>query len=372
MNRRNFLKTTIITSALLSFNKSIFAQIPNNHPYLLVVMLRGAADGLSMLVPYNDEYYYDARKLVAIPKEKCFQINETFGLNPALEKSIYQFYKNNQAVLIPACGQNNNSRSHFQAQDVMEYGMDLTYYQSGFIGRLQEILKNDKAISFTENITAITKSKDLSINNITSKHLSGQFEFGEDNYKYSEFKDIYSNVEKNIKFINDMKKIDFDRSTKLGQVAQFMKMSNYKIGFVDFGDWDTHSSQGSLNGNMFNLLSNLDKELFSFKENLGDLWNNTLVVVMSEFGRTLKENGNGTDHGHGNLVSLMGGLITKSQIAGDWLTLKKENLHEQRDLPVFYDYRSVLSEVMAKMYDLNKKQIDYIFPNVNPTNFNIV
>jgi uncharacterized protein (DUF1501 family) len=114
MDRRNFLKYTLGTSVLTSIN--VFAKTNSkNNPNLLFVLLRGGADGLSMLVPYSDSNYYEQRPRIAIPKEKCISINNTFGLNPSLSNYV-NWYKNNQAVFIPAAGQINNSRSHFQAQ----------------------------------------------------------------------------------------------------------------------------------------------------------------------------------------------------------------------------------------------------------------
>lgn len=114
-----------------------------------------------------------------------------------------------------------------------------------------------------------------------------------------------------------------------------MKKGGYNIGFVDFGDWDTHSDQGSLNGKLFGLLNNLDQELVSFRKSFGEEnWNNTIVVIMSEFSRTFKENGNGSDHGHGNLMSLFGGLVNKSQIV-DWLSLKKK-IYMKKEIYLFF------------------------------------
>lgn len=372
MDRRNFLQTTLTSSLMLGINQSLFAKTNIKDPNLLVILLRGGVDGLSMLVPYTDESYYNARSLVSIKKDDCLRVNETFGLNPALKNSFFQSYKNNQAIFIPASGQLENSRSHFQAQDIMEYGVNLPQYSSGFLGRLQEVLNKGKGVCFTENVSPIFKSDKITVPNITNKHIEGWFNYDINSYQYNEYKKIYDNVKNNVNVINEIKKTNFNKTTQLSNIAQFMKMSHYNIGFIDFGDWDTHSSQGSLDNKLYALLSNLDKELLSFKETMAEEWKNTVVVIMSEFGRTVKQNGNGTDHGHGNLMSIMGGMVTKSQVAGDWLLLKENNLHEKRDIPVYYDYRSVLAELFKNMYELNNSQLNYIFPNVNKTNFNLI
>lgn len=373
MNRRKFVKSSL-SSLLVCGSTSLFSKtISKNQPNLLFVFLRGGADGLSMLVPYQDKNYYESRPTIGIPKDKCLIVNGTFGLNPALA-TYSNWYKNNQAVFIPSAGQLNNSRSHFQAQDVLEFGVNnVTSYESGFLARLQEILGASKTISFTENITPIMHSQKVNVPTIAMPHLKGMFSFAiEKDMKYDgKFQDVFSSLETNMQLINKMG--NKNNPYKLASVAEFMKLGGYNTGFVDFNDWDTHGEQGSLDGKLFGLLYNLNLELAAFRKELGEnSWNNTLVVVMSEFGRTIKQNGNGTDHGHGNLMSLFGGLITKSQIAGEWSELKEKNLHQKRELKVMHEYRDVLSEVFTKMYGLNKKQIDYIFPNNKPTSLKII
>lgn len=371
MNRRNFLQNSLATTLMLGINKSIFAKTNTEQPNLLVIMLRGGVDGLSMLVPYSDQYYYDVRSLISIKKQDCLKVNETFGLNPALKNSFFNCYQNNQAIFIPAAGQLENSRSHFQSQDVMEYGVNLPQNTSGFLGRLQEVLTNAKGVCFTENVSSIFKSEKITVPNITNKHIQGWFNYDIKSYQFNEYQKVYENVQKNMQIIDKIKS-NQQQGTILSNVAQYMKISKSNIGFIDFGDWDTHSSQGSLDNQLFHLLKNLDKELLSFKETMGEDWKKTVVVIMSEFGRTVKQNGNGTDHGHGNLMTIMGGLVTKSKVAGDWLILNEKNLHENRDIPVFYDYRSILAELFKNMYDLNNNQLNYIFPNVQKTNFGII
>jgi len=375
MDKRTFIKFNFANLIALSGN-SLFAKTQaKDIPNLLFVFLRGGADGLSMLVPYSDKDYYEARPSISIQKEKCNVINETFGLNPLLT-SYSSWYKENKAVFIPLAGQLNNSRSHFQAQDVLEFGVNnITIFKSGFLGRLQEVLGNSKSISFTENLSPIMTSEKFIIPTIATPHLMGMFNFNSNkNLKYEgKLSEVYSNVQKNLELINKISNNNSSNS-KLGNVANFMKAGEYNIGFVDFNDWDTHSDQGNLNGGRLGgLISNLDRELLSFRKEFGeDKWNNTLVVVMSEFGRTIKQNGNGSDHGHGNLMSLFGGVINKSKIAGEWFPLKEKNLHANRELQVMHQYRDVLAEIFEKLYGLNKGQIDYVFPQNNPTKFLIV
>jgi uncharacterized protein (DUF1501 family) len=373
MERRDFIKFGL-GSMLLAESNALFAKTASsNQPNLLFVFLRGGADGLSMLVPYKDSNYYEARPTIAIPKNKCLTVNTTFGLNPAL--SVYDnWYKKNQAVFVPLAGQLNNSRSHFQAQDVLEYGInDNVTYNSGFLARLQEVLGGSKTMSFTENITPIMSSSKVVIPTIAIPHLKGVFNFNSSrDFEYSgKLKDVYQTVENNLDLIKKLP--NGDDQYKLSYVAEFMKTGGYNIGFVDFNDWDTHGEQGSLDGKLFNLLANLNGELDAFRKSFGEeKWKNTLVVVMSEFGRTVKQNGNGSDHGHGNLMSLFGGLITKSQVAGEWFDLKEKNLHQDRELKVMHQYRDVLAEAFIKMYGLSASQLNYVFPGCKPTTFKII
>lgn len=374
MQRREFLKYGL-GSLLLSGSNALFAKTQaSDIPNLLFVFLRGGADGLSMLVPYSDKNYYEARPSISIPKEKCVPINSTFGLTPMLT-SYASWYKENKAVFIPLAGQLNNSRSHFQAQDVLEFGVNnVITYKSGFLGRLQEVLGKSKSISFTENVSPIMTSEKIIVPTVATPHLLGMFNFnlGREIKYDGKFNDLYLNVQKNLDLINKLPVSE--QNSKLGNVANFMKAGNYNIGFVDLNDWDTHAEQGNLNsGKLKNLLSNLDKELLSFRKEFGeDKWRNTLVVVMSEFGRTFKQNGNGSDHGHGNLMSMFGGVVSKAQVTGEWFDLNEGNLHQRRELKVMHEYRDILAEAFMKMYDLNINQIDYIFPGAKPTKFSLV
>ncbi len=372
MNKRNFLKFTAALGLLSNIN-ILFAQNKENIN-LLVIFLRGGADGLNMLVPYNDESYYEARPNIATHKNDCFKINETFGLNKTLSV-LKDLYLDKQLAFIPACGQKNNSRSHFQAQDVMEFGInDVTVYDSGFLARLAELNKISKPISFTENLPHILRHKEIIVPTLAQPHLSGLFNLNENNnFKFNDMKlsDTYKKVNENIKIIEDFKKINSNnefKNTKLYNVAKFMNESGYNIAFADFDDWDTHANQ---NIRMNALMKNLNKEINGFKNGINN-WQNTIVVMFSEFGRVVKQNGSGTDHGHGNLMTIFGGLLTKSNVYGDWIDLKEKNLHQNRDLPVMYEYRDVLSVIFQKIYGLNNNQVEHIFPKHKKINFNIV
>ena len=357
------------------FGKVNYSLANNSETNLLVVFLRGGADGLNILVPYKDEYYYELRPDVAIQEKNYIPINSDFAINKNFKDSFLNWYKQDNLVFIPASGQRNNSRSHFLAQDIMEYGVSSNGLgDSGFLARLMEILQNNKAISYTGDLSPICRSDKIVIPNINMDLFTGSNKKNEEyNNTYNdEIKSFYNKLIESNKEINAIKTPYETKDTKLSKVAYVMKNTNYNVGFVDFENWDTHSQEGGENGRFNQLTQNLNKELNDFKEGMGSKWKNTLVVIVSEFGRTVKQNANGTEHGHGNLMTLTGGLISKSKVAGDWLSLKKENLHEARDIPVLYEYRDVLGEVFTKMYGLNNEQLNYVFPSCKKTSLNLI
>ncbi len=371
MNKRDFLKFSTLLLLGGNLNSTVFAK-SNNDINLITILLRGGADGLDMLVPYSDSNYYEKRPNISIKKEDCYHINSDFGINKKM-MFLYDLYKNNNLQLIPASGQTHNSRSHFLAQDVLEYGINNSINnENGFLSRLIE-KTSMKGVSFTENITPIMKNKNLIIPTMPKSIMSGSFNYtGYPTVKDEEIIKVYAEVQKNIKISNELKKhIKINSSTnKLINAFIAMKLGGYNLSFIDFDDWDTHANQ---KGRMTNLLINLDNELKNLKDNIPqNEWKKTIIIITTEFGRVLKENGSGTDHGHGSLLMLTGGIINKSKILGDWITLKEDYLHEKRDLPVIHESRDILAELFFNLFSLTKSDLDYVFPNVKKTNFNII
>lgn len=371
MNKRDFLKFSTLMLVNGCLNNTVFAKT-NTDINLITILLRGGADGLDILVPYSDNHYYEKRPNISIRKEDCFVLNSDFGINKNMS-FLNDLYKNNNLNLIPASGQTHNSRSHFLAQDVLELGINYGInYDSGFLSRLIE-KTSSKGVSFTENITPIMKNKNIVIPTLPKGIMSGYFNYtGSPTIQDPEIRKVYLEVEKNIKISNEIKKqLNNDSSDKkLSNAFKAMKLGNYNVSFVDFDDWDTHANQKS---RMNNLLINLDNELKNLRNSMTIKdWEKTAIIITTEFGRVLKENGSGTDHGHGSLLMLTGGVIHKSKILGDWITLKDDSLHEKRDLPVIYETRNVLSEMFAELFALNNQELEYIFPKAVKTNFKII
>lgn len=371
MNKRDFLKF----STLMLFNGCLTNTVlakNNTDVNLITILLRGGADGLDMLVPYSDNNYYEKRPNISIEKEQCFILNSDFGLNKKLS-FLNELYKSNNVLFFPASGQIHNSRSHFLAQDVLEYGVNnVINYESGFLSRLIE-KTSSKGVSFTENITPIMKHERLVVPTLPKGIMTGYFNYkGSPVIKDPEISKVYLEVEKNIRISNEIKKQlnNNDSEKKLSNAFLAMKMGGYNISFVDFDDWDTHANQ---KGRMNNLLTNLDNEIKNLKKSMTEKdWEKTAIIITTEFGRVIKENGSGSDHGHGSLLIITGGVIHKSKILGDWIILKENNLHESRDLPVIYETRNILSEIIGNLFGLNNQDLEYIFPKSRKTNFKII
>jgi uncharacterized protein (DUF1501 family) len=147
----------------------------------------------------------------------------------------------------------------------------------------------------------------------------------------------------------------------------------YRLGFIDVGGWDTHVGEGAATGTLPTNLSSLGRGLRAFADSLGGEWSNTVVVVLSEFGRTFRENGNrGTDHGHGTVYWVLGGAVKGGRIAGEQLAVTRSNLLQDRDFPVLNDYRAVLGGLFRPMWGLSRERSDKIFPTVAPVDLKLV
>lgn len=358
ISRRTFLKFTCASSLALYANLAFSKD--KNKKILIFVNLFGGSDGLNILVPFTDENYYKARPNIAIKQDLLLKISSTYGLNPVVKDTYYDWFMHNQAVFFPRAGQEINSRSHFLASDILGNGNNDSKSKDGFLGRLAEVLVSSEGISFTENEKSFTKSTKVTIPSIGVSQIDGKYlEFDAAN-KYTKFKENFEAVSQNNEIIKNIDKESiYDKKTNLGKISSYINNSNVDIVFYENNGWDTHSNQKN---RLDTKLSELNNELLELRNGLGDNWNNTIVIVMSEFGRTLKDNGDGTEHGHGNLLSIFGGLLKKSQIIGGTELLSTINLNENRELKVEYSYRDILRTLFFEMYNLEPNQLDYVFP----------
>ncbi|WP_233843179.1 DUF1501 domain-containing protein [Dyella sp. 2HG41-7] len=399
MNRREFLLAAASATALpaLSLSGRLFAA-PTNSPRFLFVFLRGGYDCNNFLVPYGSDFYYESRPTIAIAKPDANNPNTTipldanWGLNPVLRDSIYPMWQKKQAVFIPFAGTDDLSRSHFETQDNIERGEPSSEggnFRSGFLGRLSSVLTDTPAIAFTNSLPLSFQGAGKDIPNIS---LRGDTKAHFDDRQSAILAGMYKNtslasaaadglslrttVSKDLQ--NEMAAASrgapnangFAKETQ--RIATLMR-DQYRLGFVDVGGWDTHVNQGNVTGGLANNLRNLGEGLAAYAATLGSEWDNTTVVVVSEFGRTFRENGDrGTDHGHGTVHWVLGGKVNGGRIAGEQVAVNQQNLLQNRDYQVLNNYRDVYSGLLARVWGLRGNQLQSVFPGATPRDLQLV
>ncbi|MGC2517743.1 MAG: DUF1501 domain-containing protein [Burkholderiales bacterium] len=400
MQRRDFMRSGL-AGALALLNARLWAAAPGDAK-LLVVMLRGAYDGASLLAPYASEFYYRSRPNIAVPRpgsgdpDPGVALDADWALNAAVRDSLYAMYAAKQAVFVPFSGSDDVSRSHFQAQDLMELGQGAggaLDYSSGYLNRLVEALSGSGAsggISFTNNLTPVFKGgipvPNISLRgNLKNTLPPRQSELIASLYEGTKLSGMATAGIETKKMVSGQLMAEMAESSRgagparafenqARAIAKLMRdRSAYSIGFVDVGGWDTHVNQGSAQGALAANLAGLANGLAAFAQEMGALWKNTVVVVMSEFGRTFRENGNrGTDHGHGNTMWVLGGGIAGGRIAGRQVAVSESNLFQDRDYPVLNDYRSVLAYLFTRMYGLGGTALGRVLPGAKADDYGFV
>ncbi len=410
MDRRYFLKSSGIALAsfgLMSVSPTFLHQFANAQTLtkkdgkkktLIVIFQRGAVDGLNMVVPYGDSDYYNLRRNISIPKPNetngVVNLDGYFGLHPAL-KPFESLWKSKQLAIIHSAGSPDNTRSHFDAQDYMESGTPGNKgTRDGWLNRVLQTKTNKedspfRAVSMTQQVPrsllgrspsiAMTNLADFSIKaGVYSKNVQGGFEaifdettkdslgeagketFEAVNYlkeaNPAKFKPENGSVYPNSSFANSLK-----------QIGQMIKAGvGLEVAFAEIGGWDTHTNevnpQNRSQGQLANLFRDFGQSIAALSTDLGKKMDDVVILTMSEFGRTAKENGSrGTDHGHGNAMFVIGNSVKGGKVYGEWKGLSNSNLNEGRDLAVTTDFRDVFAEVASK--HLGNAKLDKVFPN---------
>ena len=383
MQRRHFVQS-LSASALAISTGQLFAA-SSNIPRLLIVFLRGGYDAASLLIPTSSSFYYESRPNIAIAKpsaalDSALPLNADWGLHPALRDTIYPMFKNGEAAFIPFAGTPNTSRSHFETQDSIELGQPLEQsknYRSGFLNRLASMLRGSEGMSFTDQLplvfqgttpvpnTALRSNQKPSVDNRQSGIIASMYGSTPLATAVSEGFSVRNEVMMEMKAEMDaasrnaLSSKGFELEAR--RIAHLMK-ERYSIGFVDVGGWDTHVSQGGASGYLAGRFEELGRGLQGYAQEMGALWKTTTVVVVSEFGRTFRQNGNrGTDHGHGTAYWVLGGGVRGGKVAGDEVRVEQSTLFQNRDFPVLNDYRTVLAGLFARQYGLSAAQNEQIF-----------
>ncbi|MBD8872549.1 DUF1501 domain-containing protein [Rhodanobacter sp. DHB23] len=400
MNRREFLLVAAGAAAAstLSFSGRLFAA-PAGTPRFLLVFLRGGYDCNNLLVPCGSDFYYESRPTLAIAKpdannpDSALPLDANWALSPVVRDSLYPLWQKKQLAFIPFAGTNDLSRSHFETQDHIERGEPLgpvANYRSGFLARLSGVLNGDTpAIAFTNNLPLSFQGAGRDIPNISlqsdpkahfdarqSAILAGMYKGTSLEQASADGLALPKTVSDDLR--NEMVAAsrgapsahNFAAETR--RIATLMR-AQYRLGFVDVGGWDTHVNQGSTKGGLANNLKNLGEGLAAYADAMGDAWNDTTVVVLSEFGRTFRENGDhGTDHGHGTVHWVLGGKVAGGRIAGEQLAVNQQNLLQNRDYQVLNDYRDVLGGMFTRLWGLSGNQLQTVFPQARPKDLRLV
>lgn len=357
----------------------------------VLVMLRGAYDALSALVPYAEPSYYEFRPNLAIPMpgegEACIRLDDRWGMHPALASSLLPLWQRKELAFVPFSGLEFVSRSHFEAQDLVEFGLSggqRLDTRSGFLNRLVvELGGSAQAVSFTAALPPSMRGN----RPVANVPLRGNPPLATE----SDFEQLAQRMygghalEPILRdglglrraaaalYRDEMQAASRGASpaagfaAEAGRVGRLMReRPEYSVGFVEIGGWDTHAGQGGVNGALANQLQSLGQGLATLAQTLGSEWERTRVVVMSEFGRTFRENGSlGTDHGHGTTLCVLGGGGGGGRIVGTQPELDIDALHQGRDIPVANEYRSVLAGLFKALYGLPVPQLMRVFPGLS-------
>jgi uncharacterized protein (DUF1501 family) len=403
-NRRFFLHKGALavagTAALPGFLvRSVLAETgtaPNRR--LVVIFQRGAADGLNVVVPYREKNYYAMRPSIAIPQNQVIDLDGFFGLHPALS-TFKPLYDAGNLAIVHAAGSPDMSRSHFDAQDFMESGTPgLKSTEDGWLNRALQaedlVRRRDqsafRALALGPDVprTLAGKVPAIALNNINNFSVAGRgpapspaasaFEamYGEsgDHIFHAAGETTFDAV-KMLRTANPaqyqpLAGADYPNSefgNRMKQVAQLLKSSlGVEAAFTDIGGWDTHQNQGGVDGQLSNRLRDFSQSIAAFWRDMGDDAENISLVTMSEFGRTAHENGTGgTDHGHANVMFVLGGNVKGGKVYGRWPGLNNDQLNEGRDLALTTDYRQVLGELVNKT--ISASNLDLVFPGAQIT-----
>ena len=416
LSRRTFLKRGAL--ALVSIGsvpmwgpsflqQLVFAAEPTRaggRKILICLFQRGAVDGLSMVVPYGDKSYYEARSDIALlqPTQKAgaegvLDLDGFFGFNPNMA-ALLPVYKSGHLALIQACGSPSSTRSHFDAQDFMECGVaNDKSIRSGWLNRTLLACPEDRAKIASFRAVALTAMLPRSLqgehealaipdlkafgvrgaealgggmsNASAANGFEGMYEGAVDSVMHGTGKEAFDAItalktadptkyspQNGAQYPNGA----FGRS--LMQIAQMIKANlGVEVAFAEIGGWDTHANQGGAAGQLANRFTEFSKGLAALYQDLGDRMADVVILTMSEFGRTVRQNGNrGTDHGHATCFMVMGGPVRGGKVYGKWPGLAREQLYEGRDLALTTDYRDVFAEIAQK--HLGARDLPKIFP----------
>jgi uncharacterized protein (DUF1501 family) len=391
---RNSALTVVGTAAVPSFlARAAYGAVESGGrtKRLVVIFQRGAADGLNIVVPHAEPQYYAMRPGINIPRKAVLDLNGFFGLHPSLSP-FQPLWQQGHLAIIHAAGSPDTTRSHFDAQDFMETGTPgVKITEDGWLNRslhgLPATAKSSpfraisvgpslpRILSGSEPAVAMNNINDFSVGGRNSKASPAASAF-EAMYDHSSDSVLHGTGMETFDAVKMLRAADPRKYTPapganypkgkfgdgLRQLAQLIKANlGVQVAFADIAGWDHHVNEGSTEGQLANVLTDFSQALAAFWNDLGDLAEDTVIVTMSEFGRTARENGNrGTDHGHANVMFVLGGPVKGGKVYGRWPGLDQAQLYEGRDLALTTDFRQVIGEAVDR--HLGNKNLAAVFP----------
>jgi uncharacterized protein (DUF1501 family) len=385
--------TTVVPSFL---TRAAFgaAETIGRNKRVVVIFQRGAADGLNIVVPHGESQYYAMRPSINIPRQSVIDLDGFFGLHPALSPFL-PLWQQRHLAIVHAAGSPDPTRSHFDAQDFMETGTPgVKVTEDGWLNRSLHGMPPagqaspfraialgpslPRILSGTEPAVAMNNINDFSVGGRNPKPSLAATAF-EAMYDHSSDTVLHGTGEETFDAVRMLRSADSGKYTpapgadyprgrfgdSLRQLAQLIKANlGVQVAFADIGGWDHHVNEGAAEGQLANVLRDFSQSLSAFWIDLGDLTEDTVVVTMSEFGRTARENGNrGTDHGHANVMFVMGGPVKGGKVYGRWPGLDQSQLYEGRDLALTTDFRQVIGEAVVR--HMGNQKLDSVFPGFN-------
>ncbi len=413
MDRRRFLQTTaaavLATSARRLWAAPMLAQ---DSPRFVLVFLRGGYDAANVLVPYASDFYYESRPHIAVPQPGsgdfgALPLDGDWALHPALRDSLYPLWQRKQLAFVPFAGTRDLTRSHFETQDHIELGQGdaVGDYNDGFLNRLvMQLGGRAQPLALTAQLPLSLRGP-ARVANVAPAQAGAQAVLPARQQALLQQMWNRTRLGPSVREGFDVQAIsrrDMEAAqsgTDGGKLAAEMLAASrgapypgkfvaeaqrlgilmrdsFNIGFIDVGGWDTHVAEAAENGAqgiLANRLGELGQGLAILPTVMGPAWRHTVVVVISEFGRTFRENGNrGTDHGHGTVYWVLGGNIQGGHVAGEGVQLSDRTLNQNRDYPVLTDYRDMLGGMFSKLWGLSPTRIHKVFPNASPLDLRLV
>jgi uncharacterized protein (DUF1501 family) len=389
-SRRIFLRSSAVALAGVGIAPAWLvraaAQEGRRRKILVAIFQRGAADGLNIVVPFFEKRYYDGRPTIAVPlpgkPNGAIDLDGRFGLHPSLQP-LKGLWDGGHLAIVEATGSPDPTRSHFDAQDFMESGTPGRLSEDGWLNRalpaVDPATSPLRAIAIGAQLPRTVRGRqpavavsDLAQFQVRNRQAAGILESMYATTADARLKASGKETFDAARMLESIARSpytpangaqyqgDFGRS--LQQIARLIKADvGVEVAFADIGGWDHHSNEAP---QMSVLLQQFGASLAAFTRDMGDRMEDIVLVTMSEFGRTVKEDGNnGTDHGHGNVMFVVGGAARGGRIYGRWPGLEPEQLYEQRDLAVTTDFREVLGELAAEHLGQDAGRV---FPGYRP------